>query len=273
VLITNDDGIESSGLRSLADMARHRGHEVSVAAPCWDASGASSSVTGVSQFGKVVTEPRTWPGWAEGSILAVDATPALISLYALQEKFGPRPDVVLSGINRGANTGRAILHSGTVGAAFTAFQHGCPALAVSSAVLDMAGSSEVHWTTASEVAGRIFDWLVDDMRSVVLNCNVPNVPLEDLLGLRVGRLALVGASQTSVTEESGESLSLTLGGEDESIEVESDAALVQRGYACVTALLPVVEDPRLDLTAAVGHLVLGAERSNANQPGTAPVAM
>jgi 5'-nucleotidase len=257
VLITNDDGIDSPGLLSLAEMARHRGHDVLVAAPCWDASGASSSVTGVSQIGEVVTEHRHWPGWAEDSVFAVDATPALIALYAIHEKLGPRPDFVLSGINRGANTGRSILHSGTVGAAFTAFQHGCPALAVSSAVLDMSGKGDIHWSTASEVSGRIFDWLVQSKRNVVLNCNVPDVPVEDLLGLRIGGLAPIGASQTSVTEESGESLPMTLGGEDESMEVETDAALVQRGFACVTALLPVVEDSTIDLASEFGPDVLG----------------
>jgi 5'-nucleotidase len=274
VLITNDDGIESPGLRSLADMALLRGHEVLVAAPCWDASGASSSVTGVSNDGTVVSEPRRWPGWSDSSVVAVDATPALIALYALHEKFGPPPDLVLSGINRGANTGRSVLHSGTVGAAFTAFQHNCPAIAVSSAVVDMASTAEVHWATAAEVAGRVLDWLVDDLRCVVVNCNIPDVPPERLLGTQVGRLAEVGTSQTSLTEASGRSAAVTLGGGDESSEVASDAALVEQGYACVTALRPVVEDPRIDLgaelglptlvsSAPTGGLTVGSSRASA----------
>ncbi|MGO8872334.1 MAG: 5'/3'-nucleotidase SurE [Acidimicrobiales bacterium] len=257
VLVTNDDGVDSPGIRALAEMARSRGHDVLVAAPCWDASGASSSVTGVSQVGKVVTEPRSWPEWPEGTVVAVDATPALISLYAIHGKFGPRPDLVLSGINRGANTGRAILHSGTVGAAFTAFQHDCPAIAVSSAVLDPTASAPVHWDTATDVAGRVLDWLVDDMRRVVVNCNVPDVASDELRGVRIGALALIGAAQTSVTEASGESLSLTLGGEDERFEVESDAALVQSGYASVTAIRPVVEDPSIDLVEELGPWLTG----------------
>jgi 5'-nucleotidase len=258
VLITNDDGIESPGLRVLAEMARARGHDVQVAAPCWDASGASSSVTGVSQTGErqVVTEPRTWDGWSDGSVVAVDATPALIVFYALHERLGQRPEVVLSGINRGPNTGRAILHSGTVGAAFTAYQQDCPGLAVSSGVLDMAGDAPVHWDTAATVAGQAFDWMTgwiaEGRRPVVLNCNVPDVPPEQLLGVRIGRLAIVGASQTSVTEEQGGSRGLTLGGEDESSEIESDAALVQAGYAAITAIRPVVEDTGVDLAAELG---------------------
>jgi 5'-nucleotidase len=252
ILITNDDGIDSPGIRSLAEMARERGHEVQVAAPCWDASGASSSVTGVSRTGEVVTEPRAWEGWPEQSVLALDATPALIVFYALHDRLGPRPDMVLSGINRGANTGRSILHSGTVGAAFTAYQQDCPGLAVSSVVVDMPNPTPVHWETATAVAGPIFDWLVADGRRMVLNCNVPDLPLDEVLGLRAGHLAIVGASQTSVTEQDGGSMGLTLGGEDESAEFESDAALVQAGYASITAIRPVVEDTSIDLIAELG---------------------
>ncbi len=252
VLLTNDDGIDSPGLRSLADMARMRGHDVLVAAPCWDASGSSASVTGVSQTGEVVAESRDWDGWAKDAVRAVDATPALIVFYALHEKFGSRPDVVLSGINRGANTGRSILHSGTVGAAFTAYQQDCPALAVSSAVLDLAASDPIHWESAAHFAGLLFDWLIKEQPRAVLNCNVPDLPLEEVLGLRVGGLAHIGAAQTSVTEEKGTPVRVTLGGEDESAEIESDAALLQRGFASVTALRPIIEDSTVDLGGILG---------------------
>ncbi len=247
VLVTNDDGIDSPGLKALAEMARQRGHDVVVAAPRWDASGASASVTGVSQTGEVITESRSWEGWDEGKVLSLDATPALIVFYALHERLGERPDFVLSGINRGANTGRTILHSGTVGAALTAYQQDCSALAVSSAVQDMATTAPVHWDTAVDVAGLVFDWLIESGQYAVLNCNVPDVPTEEVLGIRVGGLAQVGAAQTSVTEEQGKALKVTLGGADESTEVESDAALVQKGFAVVTALRPVVQDLSIDL--------------------------
>jgi 5'-nucleotidase len=248
VLVTNDDGIDGPGLRALAEMARQRGHDVLVAAPCWDASGSSASVTGVSQTGEVITESRDWEGWDHGNVVTLDATPALIVFYALHEKLGQRPEFVLSGINRGANTGRTILHSGTVGAAFTAYQQDCPALAVSSAVLDMTASSPVHWETAADIAGLAFDWLIEGGHHAILNCNVPDVPIEEVLGIRVAGLAHVGAAQTSVTDDRGEAFKVTLGGADESAEVQSDAALVQKGFAAVTALRPVVEDVRIDLS-------------------------
>jgi 5'-nucleotidase len=249
ILVTNDDGIDCPGLGPLAEMARDRGHDVTIAAPCWDSSGSSSSVTGVSSVGEVVSEPRAWPGWDEGSVIAVDATPALISLVALHDKLGPRPDVVLSGINRGANTGRAILHSGTVGAAFTAFQYGCTSLAMSLDVLD-APAAGMHWETAATVAGRLFDWMCDHPCRAVINCNVPNVPIQDLAGVRQGRLDLMGTFQTSMTEQSGRSVPVTVA-EGDGTDDDSDTALLQRGFASVTALIPVVEDRRVDFGSAL----------------------
>ena len=244
VLITNDDGIDSPGLAVLADVARSRGHDVLVAAPCWDSSGASSSVTGVGKLGEVATETRSWPGWPDGTVLAVDATPALIALVAVHERFGPRPDIVLSGINRGANSGRAILHSGTVGAAFTAYQHGCMALAMS---LDVgsADASDMHWETASDVAGRLFEWMCDHPRRMVVNCNVPNLAPGGLLGIRHAGLDLIGTFQTSMTEESGGTVPTTVA-ESDTAEADSDTALLRRGFACVTALVPIVEDTGVD---------------------------
>jgi 5'-nucleotidase len=247
VLVTNDDGIDSPGLVALADVARLRGHDVLVAAPCWDSSGSSSSVTGVSSVGEVGAEPRQWPGWPEGTVLAVDATPALISLVALHEKWGRRPELVLSGINRGANTGRAILHSGTVGAAFTAFQHGCGSLAMSLDLLD-ATEGDLHWETAARVAGQVLDWIVNDPHHTVVNCNVPNVPIDDLIGIRQGRLDLLGTFQTSMTERSVGSVPLTVT-EDDGAGSDSDSTLPSRGFASVTAIIPIVEDDTIDFKA------------------------
>ena len=249
VLITNDDGIDSPGLAALAEVARERGHDVLVAAPCWDSSGASSSVTGVGRRGDVDSEARSWPGWPEGSVLAVDATPALIALVAVHERFGPRPDLVLSGINRGANSGRAILHSGTVGAAFTAYQHGCPALALS---LDVGGATDpdLHWETAAGVTRLLLDWLGDRPRRMVVNCNVPNLASGRLLGIRHASLDLIGTFQTAMTEESGSTVALTVS-EPDGTEADSDTALLQRGFACVTALVPIVEDTSVDFGGLV----------------------
>ncbi len=131
-LITNDDGIDSDGLRVLAEVALEAGLEVIVAAPMQESSGASASITAIEEDGHFVVEPRTLPG-LEGActVLAVGGLPAFIALTGMRGAFGPTPDIVLSGINNGPNTGYAVLHSGTVGAALTASTFGARAMAVS----------------------------------------------------------------------------------------------------------------------------------------------
>ncbi len=240
VLVTNDDGIESPGLKTLAEVVRGDGHDVLVAAPSWDSSGSSSSVTGVSNFGELVWQHISWDDWPEESVVSVDATPALITLVAVHEKFGTRPELVVSGINRGANTGRAILHSGTVGAAFTAFQYGCPALAISLGVPEPP-SGTTHWDTAAAVTERVFRWMCEEPQYAVINCNVPNVPVERLAGIRAGALDLLGTFQTSITEQSGGSVPTTFA-ESDIARIHTDNALLEEGFASVTALLPIVED-------------------------------
>ncbi|HEX4219828.1 MAG TPA: 5'/3'-nucleotidase SurE [Acidimicrobiales bacterium] len=249
VLVTNDDGIDSEGLSVLAATARRRGHAVTVVAPCWDSSGASASLTGVRDGARLVLDPRPWPGWPAESVYGAEASPALIVRLALGGDFGHPPDIILSGINRGANTGRAILHSGTVGAALTAYNHGCPGLAVSLATGRPAGNE--HWDTAAAVAGWVLDWLVKDGRRLVINCNVPDLPEDRLAGVRVGRLATIGAVESTMTQRAGGAVPLTFGEEGDGLGDVTDAELLARDYACVTAVVPVSEDPSVDLTAAL----------------------
>src|SRR5205085_7922132 len=131
-LITNDDGIDSPGLVVLAQVALEAGFEVVVAAPMREASGASASITAIEEDGHFLVEPRTLPGLEDAcAVLAVGGLPAFIALTAMREAFGPAPVIVLSGINTGPNTGYAVLHSGTVGAALTASTFGARAMAVS----------------------------------------------------------------------------------------------------------------------------------------------
>lgn len=250
-------------------MARSRGHDVIVAAPRWDSSGSSASVTGVTAGRDVVFEPRRWDGWEDGAVFSVHATPALICRAALQATFGPPPDIVLSGINAGANTGRAIIHSGTVGAAFTAYIGQRRALAMSLAEPVPGTRPGFHWATAAQVAAQILDWLTGEDRPVVINCNVPDVPLEGLRGIEVATLARKGTAQTSFTEQEGELFSTTVSTAEPGPEAAgsrsaadgwpgvplraeplSDVALLKEGYASVTAVRPVQEDATVDL----GHL-------------------
>lgn len=135
VLITNDDGIAAPGLRALAHAIAATGADVLVAAPHAEASGTSAALTAVERDGQIVVVPRPLTGVPGVPGYAVTTSPAFIVVLALRGGFGDPPDVVVSGINRGANAGTAVLHSGTVGAALTAAANGVPALAVSLDVL------------------------------------------------------------------------------------------------------------------------------------------
>ncbi|HLS73638.1 MAG TPA: 5'/3'-nucleotidase SurE, partial [Actinomycetaceae bacterium] len=240
VLITNDDGIRSPGLTLLADVALAAGCEVVVAAPHRQYSGASAALTAQEVDGRLALVDKRPPGLpAEVPAYGVKAAPALIAFVAAYGAFGPRPDIVLSGVNLGANTGRATLHSGTVGAALSAATQGISALAVS-----IAASDPQHWPTARLVTEHAFAWLreqPDDER--VLNINVPDIPLEQLRGLRPARLASFGAVQARVREKGKDYVMLTYSGVTAREEPGSDHDLLTRGWATASLLSAPYDDP------------------------------
>lgn len=238
-LITNDDGVNSPGLATLAEAAAAAGIEVLVAAPSWDASGASSSLTGVERDGRLTAEQRNLPGTSIEAF-AVDAAPAMITVVALRGGFGPPPTIVLSGINCGRNTGHAVLHSGTVGAALTGCNHGASGMAIS---LDADCPS--HWATAGKVATHVIRWLAAADPPVVMNVNVPDVAAEDLRGLRMAPLARVGAVQTNITDTGKGYLHVTFEPSAEP-EAGTDAALLAEGWAVATPVRALAEDEHVD---------------------------
>ena len=138
-LITNDDGIASPGLCALARAAIDAGLDVVVAAPHEEASGSSAAITGSNtiavtgrtEASSIRIEKRELVELPGVAAYSVRAAPGLIALLAAHGAFGAAPDLVLSGINRGANVGRVILHSGTVGAALTGGVNDARGLAVS----------------------------------------------------------------------------------------------------------------------------------------------
>ena len=172
-LITNDDGVDSRGIRTLAAVAVEAGLETTVAAPGWDSSGAAASLTAVERDGRFLLDRRTFEDLADVEVFAVEAAPAFIVRAAVTGAFGKPPDLVLSGINRGPNTGHAVLHSGTVGAALTASTFGVPAMAVSHRRRRPTTSSGRRARPSARVALR---WLLDADDRLVLNVNAPNMP-------------------------------------------------------------------------------------------------
>jgi 5'-nucleotidase len=251
-LITNDDGIGSEGIRTLALMALEAGLNVTVAGPLEDVSGASASITAVDDGGHFVVERRSLPGLEECEVFGVGGLPAFIALTGARGAFGPPPDIVLSGINNGPNTGYAVLHSGTVGAALTGSTHGCRAMAVSigaGAVTsgDTPGPPGPHWETAAEVARRALPWLIAAPAGTVLNVNAPNLPLSELKGFHRATLARFGAVQTNIAEKGEGYVKISVSEIDAEYEPGTDAALLVAGYATVTPLRPVCEASEVEL--------------------------
>ena len=250
VLITNDDGIDSEGLRLLALAALEAGMRPLVAAPMTDTSGASASITSTETDGRVLFEPRELLGLEDCSVYAVAALPAYISLVAVRGAFGTPPDYVLSGINNGPNTGHAILHSGTVGAALTAAGQGVTSLAVSLGV-----GGDRNFATAAALASKVLPSLASAPPGTVLNLNVPDLAPDEVRGLREAPLASFGAVQTNILE-SGKGYVVTGMSEiDVSSEPESDAALLTAGWATLTALRPVCQAGDVRLRELVGDVL------------------
>lgn len=233
VLITNDDGIDSPGLHTLAAVAAETGLDVVVAAPHEERSGSSASLVATRTDGRLLVEEEPIPGLDGVPAFGVEATPAYITWAGVRGAFGDPPDLVLSGVNKGPNTGHAVLHSGTVGAAFTANAHGLPAMAVS-----MTAPDPKHWPTAAQVAARTLTWMLQQkgLPPVVINVNVPDVPLEELRGVTSAPLATFGAVQADVDEIGKGFVTLTFSDIDVSTEPQSDAGLQEAGWATITAL-------------------------------------
>ena len=238
-LITNDDGIESPGLLHLARTVMDEGLDVIIAAPATQSSGSSASIIGAETDGRIAFSRRELDGFEGVPTFAVHAAPALIALTAAHGAFGAVPDIVFSGVNRGANVGHAILHSGTVGAALTGGVNGARGMAVS---LDVGMDPHTcHWDAAAPFVRELIPVLLAQPAGTVFNVNVPNVdtPLE----LREGPLATFGIVQTTMTHAGEQDMRLSVADTPTDQDAGTDAALLQDGFATVTSITSVREAP------------------------------
>jgi 5'-nucleotidase len=245
-LITNDDGIDSPGLWTLAAGARAAGLDVVVAAPHIDSSGVGASVMAVREHGRVRLHRREDERLPGVAVFAVEGHPAFIVHAAGRGWLDPEPDIVLSGINLGANTGHSVLHSGTVGAVLTAGLHGWRGLAVS---LDtgVRVPEQPNWDTVLEVLPPVIDELLAAADGTVLSLNVPDRPAAELGPLREARLAPFGTVQVRVDEVGDQGrtvLEATLQETDASrFEPGTDIALLAEGHPTLTRLQSVSDLP------------------------------
>ena len=265
ILVTNDDGVRAPGIAALAATAAASGHDVVVVAPLIDYSGSGAAVGPVHSREGVDYESHVIDGLGHVPTYGIDGPPALAVILACVGGFGPRPDIVLSGINHGVNVARSAMHSGTVGAALTGAHFGLRCLAVSIRW----GDDPVPWETPATLAGALVPVLAASPPGTTLNLNVPNVALDVLPGLRRGRLGRGGTIRSAVhTAGQGSAplphvalppgpsgtlrLDLTLPGTSPRVQPDTDAGLLARGYASLTALVGVSDagSPADDITDA-----------------------
>ena len=175
ILLSNDDGYLSPGLACLARALASLAH-IDVVAPERDRSGASNSLT--------LTQPLRVQK-ADNGFYYVDGTPTDCVHLAITGLLQMEPDIVIAGINRGANLGDDVIYSGTVAAAMEGRFLGLPAMAVS-----LTGKIGVHFETAAHVVVRLLEKLQRESlpADTILNVNVPDVPVAELAGFEATRL-------------------------------------------------------------------------------------
>ena len=174
-LLSNDDGYQAAGLELLASALAKTG-KVTVVAPDRNRSGASNSLT---------LDAPLYAKTAANGFIYVNGTPTDCVHLAITGLLETEPDMVLSGINAGANLGDDVLYSGTVAAAMEGRFLGCPAIAVS-----LVGPNPKYYETAVKVVLKLIDSLISARarNDLLLNVNVPDLPYGELGGYEITRL-------------------------------------------------------------------------------------
>ena len=226
ILLSNDDGYFAPGLAALAQSIGTVA-EVTVVAPERDRSGASNSLT----LDRPLTLRKSPSGFHY-----VNGTPTDCVHLAVTGWLPQLPDMVISGINHGANMGDDTIYSGTVAAATEGFLLGIPAIAVS-----LAGVTMGHYATAAQVAlDLVHRYRKQSLaRPMLLNVNVPDMPYASLKGVQITRLGKRHKAEPVVKAESprGETLYwVGAAGAAQDAGVGTDFHAVAQGWVSVTPL-------------------------------------
>ncbi len=233
ILVSNDDGVHAPGIKCLAQSLADLG-TIHVVAPDRDRSAASHSLT-LEQPLRVLE--------LDNGFVQINGTPTDCVHLAITGWLQQRPDMVVSGINAGANLGDDVLYSGTVAAAIEGRSLGYPTVAIS-----LVNEGEVnHYETAGFYAKQIVQHLTKNplSKDIILNVNVPNLPIEDIKGIKVTRLGSRHMSEKMVPsfDPRGKTIYWVgpAGGGQDAGE-GTDFHAISEGYVSVTPL-------KTDLTA------------------------
>lgn len=261
IMVTNDDGIDSLGLHALARAVAPHG-EVTVVAPDSEYSGAGAAIGALWQAQHEVHEVAI-----EGidRAFSVTGAPALCVMFARMGAFGEPPDLIVSGINPGANVGRSVYHSGTIGACLTGRNGGISGIAVSQSVphFGVEGQAwddvvaDMPWETAATVGADLVAAFVDDPPEAgsVLNVNVPGVPLDEITAYRWTEVGLAPprAMSTATLEprpghEGAYRVEMSWGDATDQ-DPATDTGAIMNGEVALTWLSRIVAEDRAEAPA------------------------
>ncbi|MCR4667418.1 MAG: 5'/3'-nucleotidase SurE [Desulfovibrio sp.] len=231
ILLTNDDGINAHGLRVLAQALQQKGHVVHSVAPMHQQSGVSQCLTIFEPLRIQEISDKDFRG------TGVYGSPADCVKIALGALLSTPPDLIISGVNLGANVGSDLLYSGTVAAAIEGAQAGLPSIALSYNSHDVVDISR-------EAAHMVALLEKIDLKSLpkgrVLNINYPSCPLEEIKGLRLCHQSLAAWENVyqQKVDPRGNSYFWLIGNlNNDEILPDSDRALLRNGYITVTPLV------------------------------------
>jgi len=257
ILVTNDDGIDSPGIWALAE-AMSRVGETLVVAPDKEQSGVGTSVSLHSGMSVVEVSPPTIQGVRA---YAVGGTPSDCVILGLRRLAQGHIDLVVSGINLGANLGNDIHYSGTVMATLQGYFRKIPSIALSLAM--QSREEEPRFDVVAKVA----EYLALSVKSgkmptgAILNTNVPNIPLEQIKGIVTTRTASSGYVKLAEVQGSG-SLSYSRGilkADELGIEEGTDIWAINMGLISITPLHLDVTDHNLIPTLTEHILALESD--------------
>ena len=238
ILLTNDDGIHAPGLDVLETLARQFSDDIWIVAPAEEQSGAGHSLT--------LNQPVRLRQY-DARRFAVSGTPTDAVMMALRKVLPGKPDVILSGVNRGANLGDDVTYSGTVSAAIEGALAGIPSIAFSQVYASEGMGDAVPFAAAEAWGARVLAPLLDAPFAprTLINVNFPALPAQDVHGIRVVRQGFHDYARGSLVEGTDprgyQYYWFGLHGIEQTPGHASDLEAIQDGYVSVTPL-------QLDLT-------------------------
>jgi len=245
ILISNDDGYMAEGIKALAEAMSALG-DITVVAPDRNRSGASNSLT---------LENPLRVNQLENGVYRVEGTPTDCVHLAITGLLDDEPDMVVAGINAGANLGDDVLYSGTVAAAIEGRFLGRPAMAIS-----LNGHTATHYETAAWAAKKLVQQLLSSSlpADTILNVNVPDVPIAKITGFESTRLGRRHKAEPVIKELDPRGRAMYWvgpAGEEEDAGLGTDFDAIRRKAISITPLQ--IDLTHYDAIEKVSHWLQG----------------